>query len=243
MKYSTRNTNTKKASPESLTLFESYKNHVAESRSYKANALAPVLEQARTGIHLHLYEGAIDTNTIALMGDTSDVHPYRILPLNVNGENVGMIVRRTKIASSCAAIIFTWTAESGECGDAHLYYVMNTGHIVPCSTLIPYKVMKKLRPWDVKTHYIDQIKLASLRDYVSQKPLTVGACRKSCVDYTRLDAFVSVIHKDKPGNFWEHSPRLKQTCNKPVPGARRKREINELLESVSGTVDHMRSML
>ena len=211
------------------TLHTLYKVALENGQSYTNNAFAETLANARAGVHLHRFEAVVDNSTPAVFGNTAGLYKARVVPLIVNGATVGMIVRRTVIGSSCDAVIFTWTPESGEMGDAHLHYVMNTGDVISVSTLIPHTLMDSLTVDGVKQYYMEGIKLASLRDYSSQKPKTHGACRIPCKDYTRLDAFVSVIHRDNKHKFWNYLPRGVQTCNTYVPGAARKRTIRRLL--------------
>lgn len=223
-------------------LIKTYRDNKREGIVFHADAFAHILELSAKGIQTHPYTGVVALYPHGQVGDTSHLYDRYALPLHVGGVEVGMIIRRTMHTSACAAIILTWTPESGEEGDAHVHYVLSNGVVVGLSNKLSAETVSRLTKNNIKSHLMHGIKFASITNFVEMREKTAYRCKTPLNDYVRLDAFIAKSRREESNTLWGYGTRVVSEFNVLVPGAKRKRNLTRAIAEVSKITERMANL-
>lgn len=211
-------------------LLKLYRINKRAGLSYNAPQFEEILISSANGIQKQPYEGMVCLNENGGLGNTEDLYGAKVVPLHVKGVEVGMIVRLTKHTPACAAIVLTWTAASGEEGDAHVHYLLSSGACVSSSNMLSADTVASLTVCNVKRILTLGIKFASLKDFIEQRAATPIAAKLVGDDYIRLDAFVAASRRMETCSMWTYVATVVTPFDVAVPNAKRDRNINRVLE-------------
>ena len=220
-------------------LMLAYRKNKREGNVFRADSFADILAMSAMGIQSHPYTGVVALYPYSQVGDTSHLYSEYAVPLHVKGVEVGMIIRRTVHTSACAAIILTWTPESGEEGDAHVHYVLSNGVVIGLSNKLSAETVSRLTKDNIKTTLMHGIKFASITNFVEMREKTAFRCETPHNDYVRLDAFIAKSRREQPNTLWGYGERVVSEFNVLIPGAKRKRNINRAIAAVNKVTERM----
>lgn len=215
-----------------MNILRQYRLMRSAGRSYNLTGFGLMLEYAKVTAHLHEYVGCAVCTDDAINQSTEDVYAWKVLPLHVDDHEVGLIIRLTRHTSSVAAIVLTWTEESQREGDFHVHYVLDNGVVVSLSNLYTAKEFKMLRLMDIKPKFIAGVKWAAIKNFIEQHYGSPSRTATEEAEYIRLDAFIPAKRRQDDRKLWRYVLRGEQTCNNPVPHARRTRLFRELIENI-----------
>lgn len=210
-----------------------YRKNRKAGKFINANEFKDVMLTSATGIQKQNHTGLANLSNVNCFPDTVGIYKYRVVPLHVDGVEVGLVIRRTLPTSACAAIVLTWTLESGYEGDAHVHYILSNGGVMSLSNKLSAKEVNSLTIYNVKERLMAGIKFATVANFIEIRGVTVPACKTKCVDYIRLDAFIAASRREEIPRPWNHLPRVVSNFNVLVPNAKQNRDANILLDKLA----------